>query len=473
MTELEAFQLLMSRRVDPPRDVATACSYTIAPTITHFWDAFLRNGIAARVISFKPKATWQVKPTIIARDKADATGEEENEWEKKVRTTVSDSDLWSTAATADMLSRVGSYGIVVLAIDDRRLFSEPVDGYGNRQIASHKLMYARAHSEKTATVKTWDQDQTSPRYGQPLTYTVRSDVGPKSEEFECHWHRVVHIAEDAMGSIITHVPALARLYNWVVTDLEKLVGGSIEAYWQCVFPAYFFSAREGVDVTEDEKKELEIAAAKFVDSAKRWMLTAGMEAKALTPAWEDPQPGLQMLLQLIALSEDCPQRVFLGTEEGRLAGDKDNTEWGMRILQRRDGHAGPRIVRPLINTLTFLGVLPRSESGFDVAWRVTAGMNPKERAEFAKMMTDAIVGYVRGGGSSLMPEVTYLTRILGFTQSEAESILAQVEDALLKELQQSEDDLMDGEQTVDPDSQGPTDSTDEEDLNADTSTDKG
>jgi len=63
-----------------------------------------------------------------------------------------------------------------------------------------------------------------------------------------------------------------------------------------------------------------------------------------------------------------------------------------------------------------------------------------EKADVAVKITQAIVAYVAGDGSQLMPVMQFLTMVLPFTAEEAEAILEKLESESVLESGEIEDD---------------------------------
>ena len=431
-------RLLMGRGGDEgasPRNVAESCGYEPIQTVHMYESAYVSNGIAQRVIDLKPEATWSIDPAIVERDRLTKDGEKDTPWETGVKSLIEEFSLWSLCEQADKNSRIGRYGLILIGINDGKELREPVDGYGTgaKSKNQRKLLYLNTFSETAVTISKWEKDKQSPRYGRPLEYTINmGDITGIAEVV--HWHRVVHIADNCLGNSLFGIPAMTRLYDWVETDLKKMLGSAFEAFWQTAFPGYFVKATNSTGLTPEERAELTKETDSFVNTLKRWIIMGGVDIVTLRADWKDPTPGLDAILKVCAISEGCPLPTFIGAEEGQLAGDQNTTSWGKSIHRRRIRHAGPKIVKPLFNAFIALAILEAPQNGFEALWLLSNTMTPVERSAYAKAMVEAIVAFVRGGGNAIMPTVSFLTKICGFEQDEAMDMLAQAEEEMVGEL---------------------------------------
>lgn len=431
-------RLLLGRGSDEgasPRNVEESCGYEPIQTVAMYEQAYVSNGIAQRVIDLKPEATWSIDPSIVERDRLTDDGEKDTPWETGVKSLIEEFSLWSLCEHADKNSRIGRYGVILIGIDDAKELREPVDGYGTgvKDKKNRKLLYLNTFSEMSVTITQWDKDKKSPRYGRPVEYLINmGDITGEGSGVpeHVHWHRVVHIADNCLGNSLFGIPAMTRLYNWVETDLKKLLGSAFEAFWQTAFPGYFVKATNSGGLTPEERAELTKETDSFVNTLKRWIIMGGVDIVTLRADWKDPTPGLEAILKVCAISEGCPLPTFVGAEEGQLAGDQNTTSWGKSIQRRRIRHAGPKIVKPLFAAFIALAILDAPQNGFEALWLLSSTMTPVERAAYAKAMVEAIVGFVRGGGNAVLPTVSFLTKICGFEQDEAMDMLAQAEEEM-------------------------------------------
>ena len=72
----------------------------------------------------------------------------------------------------------------------------------------------------------------------------------------------------------------------------------------------------------------------------------------------------------------------MGTERGELASTQDKESFDERVGDRRTEYAEPQIVRPFVDRLISLGVLP-APAQYSVRWPQIRNLTDKERADLA------------------------------------------------------------------------------------------
>jgi hypothetical protein len=141
--ELMSRSALMSRFFDPRRNINREAGYPDIIRPRDYQLEFERNGIANRVISFEPMECFKVQPEIYEdEDETNETGFEQSIQEVDrmlsnqggIQNYLSDPDLkmspiWYFLRKADILSGVGSYGIVLYGLNDNSDYSQPVAGF--------------------------------------------------------------------------------------------------------------------------------------------------------------------------------------------------------------------------------------------------------------------------------------------------------------------------------------------------------
>jgi hypothetical protein len=89
------------------------------------------------------------------------------------------------------------------------------------------------------------------------------------------------------------------------------------------------------------------------------------------------------------------------------------------------------VIRVFIERLMGLGILPTVED-FKIVWPDLSTPSDKDKAEVAKLKTEAMAKYVQAEVDGLIAPKQYLMMVLGFSEEEAEAIekdaLAHVEE---------------------------------------------
>jgi uncharacterized protein len=434
---------LWKRLLDPRRDLDAECGYpdskAAVPAAT-FQELYDREAIACRVVQVLPRESWQVTPEVYEAEDAEEATPFEEAWdnlgrqlrgEQSFYQDESGSPVWECLKRADELSGIGQYGVVLLGVDDgEKDLARPAKAGKGR-----KLLYLRVFPESLAQAVRFEDDPSSPRFGQPTEYLVTFNdprdvtqsaaLGITTATRNVHWSRVVHVADNLGSSEVFGVPRMRPVLNRLL-DLRKVYGASAEMYWRGAFyglsletnPALGGAVkvdREGVrDMMED-----------YSNGLQRYLTLMGMTAKVLSPTVVDPTPQIAVHIEAICIVLGIPIRVFKGSERGELASSQDDAAWNDRLKERQRNYLTPRVVVPLVDRLISLGVLPEPK-GYSVAWPDLTSQTDAEKASVAAQRTTAMGAYVGGQLDSLMAPLDYLTRELKYSEEEALAILENV-----------------------------------------------
>ena len=294
-----------------------------------------------------------------------------------------------------------------------------------------QLLFLRVFPETLVNISQFDSDPTSPRFGQPVMYSVtfndprdnsNSGIGLTTATRDVHWTRVVHLADARTSSEVFATPRQRPVINNLL-GLQKLYGGSPEMYWRGAFPGWSIESNPqmGADVTfdtDDMRDQME----NYFNGLQRYLALMGFTAKSLAPQVVDPTQQIAVQLEAICIKIACPIRVFKGSERGELASSQDDAAWNDRLKERQQIYLTPRVIVPLVDRLIAMDVLPEPRS-YSVEWPDLSSTTESEKATVAATKTGALAQYVGGGIEQIMPLFEYLTRIWGMEEDEATSIV--------------------------------------------------
>jgi uncharacterized protein len=446
---------LMKSLLDSPRDVDGDCGYPSGYISTGLYKSLYdREPVPARVVEVYPKECFQVQPTVFEDESADVVTPFEEAWDalgKQLRGEQSfyqeeeSSAIWTYLYDADVKSGIGHYAGILLGIDDGVPLNEPAemitpaDGNGKQKAssdsASRRLLFMRVFGESDMRINSLETDMQSPRYGCPVEYDI-SLIDPTeftslglgaslpTNRAVVHWSRVVHISEYG----VLHTPRMQPVLNRLL-DLRKLQGGSAEMYWRGAFPGYAIKTQPqlGADVDinkEDVKQQL----TDYSNALQRFLVLMGMDITALAPQVSDPSSQVGVQIDAICIQLGIPKRIFMGSERGELASSQDDAAWNDRLKQRQLGVITPRIIIPVVDRLISLRVLPRPAKGYRVSWPDLTSKSDEEKAGIATQRTQAVSAYVAGQLETTLAPMDFWTRIMGFTEDEAQSIIDNAEE---------------------------------------------
>lgn len=129
----ELFQQLSGRRLD----IDGECDYPTFANIELYRTLYDRDPIARRVVEVLPKESWQMSPLVYEDESAEQSTPFEEAWDnlgKQLAGHMSwhkdeiGSMVWEYLLRADIQSGIGTFGGILLGIDDGRNLQDPVDG---------------------------------------------------------------------------------------------------------------------------------------------------------------------------------------------------------------------------------------------------------------------------------------------------------------------------------------------------------
>lgn len=401
------------------RDIYEALGYTKNPLYDDYAALHRRGDICKRIIEAPVKASWFGKGKIPQITESDI---EETPFEQAWLKMVDERHIWHYLARADAVSRIGRYGVLLLGFDDGKKISEPIERAG-------KLIYMAAYAENNAQITQWVTSTSNERFGQPEYYQLSTSaqggegIGLSQR---VHFSRVLHLAEDRLESEVYGSPALESILNRV-KDLELIVGGGAEGVWRGAFPGTAFLADADANLSGQNLDDVIDNIEDYLHGFKRYLRLQGITPQQLMPQVADISSQVNTELMLISAATGIPKRILLGSEMGELASSQDERAWWDRIEERRMIYCESMILRPFMDRLIKLGVLPAPAMGYTVVWPSLREQSPKETAEVGGLKATALATYVNAiGADMLVPPEVFLEDILGLSKER----IAQIDEIL-------------------------------------------
>lgn len=437
-------QQWMQALIDPRRDLDAECGYphTILPQQYRYM--YDRSDVAKRVVDIYADECWAMDPDIRENETYQST-----EFEKKWKDLQQDeeNDPLSYIYRCDIISGINRFGTLLLGVNDGADLDRPIEGisedgsYDGVQ-RNFKLLFMRPFDELSSRVSLFQRDQQNPRFGKPIYYNmIFSDVALYGEAARApvaanittmsktvHWSRVIHFADNREGSEVFGVPRMQPVFNRLC-DVRKILGGSAEGQWRAGYPGYSFEmmpglADAGVKLDEEKLKKM---FWEYSNSMQRYIAVTGLTTKTLTSQLGDPAPYIDVQLAAIALTIGVPLRIFMGSEQAQLASGQDVRTWNRRLQRRQNRYLTPRVIRPFIDRLVMLGILPTPSAGpnkYIVRWPEIAMPTDQEKSQIADRQMAALMKYITSGGDQVMPKKVFMTTQLGWTSEFADAVLA-------------------------------------------------
>lgn len=124
---------------DPRRDLNQECGYPYSGSLTPdmYYAMYEREPIANRAVRLMPCEAWKVTPSVVVGDGSKRKSPLEKAWDelpKSLRGGMSwfvgeaGSPIWEHLKRADILSRIGRFGVLLLGFDDGLPLDVPVGG---------------------------------------------------------------------------------------------------------------------------------------------------------------------------------------------------------------------------------------------------------------------------------------------------------------------------------------------------------
>jgi phage-related protein (TIGR01555 family) len=396
------------------RDLYTSCGYPVTLDFERMLARYKRQDIASRVVNAFPDACFRVRPTIYETEESSLTPFEAK-WEILCR----DLNVFSCLKEADRLAGIGRFGVLLIGYNDGKELSEQVSPKKEMEV-----LYLQSYTEGNVTIDRVNNDPMSSSYGMPSMYKITDD----NRSFLVHPSRVLHIAESRIESRIYGTPRMEKVYNRL-QELETILAGSAEMFWQGGFPGIAFEADPEVDI-EQSKEELKGEIDNYIHGFQRNLNLQGIKANVLTSSIANPVGHVSIIMDMISGGTGIPKRILTGSEVGQLASGQDRENWLDRVDERRRDHVEPNIIRPFMNALIRNGVLPQPKE-IIIYWDDVSALGEKEKAVIAQIKTNTIVAYVNANGADgVLPQKRFLTDILGYNMEEADAIVKEVDLAM-------------------------------------------
>jgi hypothetical protein len=385
--------------------------YPIEVSYDALWNMYDRDGITSRAGDGIAEETWRMSPVVVDGNAewSDAEGSDEDnltKFQKSLRAFDEKHHLFSLLMEADKMLSYSRFSCLYIGTSGK-----PVE----KLSSAKEIGYFEALDEGSISVSAWEEDSTSERYGLPTKYSINladSRIGVTAD-----WSRVIHFKEGKeRGSRYYGVPRLKKAYNYLL-DLQKVIGGSSEAFWLLIRKGLALVARDGVDMPQpgtDEYKALQDEIEEYEHQLRRILRLRGVDIEDLGTDVPVADPQFRLLISALAGTIKTPQRILVGSEAGNLASSQDDKNWSDVVQSRQKNFAYPYMGSPAIQRLIDLGALPKPTSGsFSLKPPQLFDMTPLEKGTLAMDMSHAIDRITNGAPETVIDPNDFVTTFFG------------------------------------------------------------
>lgn len=473
---------------DPRSNVAESCGWPEHPSGNLLMYLYMNDAVAARVVEFMTKQAWQVMPKVTEDERVEDTPFLDSLWELNRVLRGGDENgympkeghaLFADLKLVDIVSGIDSYGVLYLALDDGLDPAKPVAGIveeGSRpsaekdakvapsfsvngngharqrygltrnaeQTEGRKLISTLALPAIQADVVAWETNENSPRKGWPTMYSITdidpgrtwSGIMPPTRSRNVHWTRCVHLADwstHAIGGNRALAASRMKVVLPEILDGRKISGANGIAAWLNAQLKIFLESNPslGGDVMFNKGEAQADFENMMNDPRQQWMFLRGLHANPVAPALADPSPHQKAKIERICIKCGWPVRIFVGSERGELASSQDEIQHKDNVRQHQNDYVSPSVIAPTLNRLASVGVLKRwGDLGYQIDWPEIGSQDPAKKAAVFLTRMQALGA---AGQQDYIDDRNVLIKEAGFTEEEADDILATKEEEIVKE----------------------------------------
>lgn len=375
---------------DGARDLYAVLGYKRDLDFADFASMYERGDIAARIVDAPPQSTWRRKPIVSTDSNPDTFTKFEIEWSAVAQKMK----VFHYMERADKLAGIGQYGVLLIGTDDVRSMEDMARPMGRLRKGINSLLYLTPFAQGSADIAELDTDPSSEHFGLPLMYKIKMASGgglgatALMTDAMVHWSRVIHIAEGLREDDVYGTPRLKSVFNRLF-DVDKIAGGSAEIFWQAAKRIMVLEAKDGFSAV-DSDDALTGMMDEVIHGLRRVIDLQGYEAKVLETSDVKPDEAFRVALALISSATGIPQRILLGSEQGKMASTQDEINWNGRVADRQLNFAEQVILRPFIDRLIKVNALPPPEANYTITWPSLFELSDKEKAQIGLLKARAV-----------------------------------------------------------------------------------
>ncbi len=442
------------------RNLFSALGYVTNPRYEHYRARYERTDTAQALIDKIPQKAWS-RPEVIDTGVESGTSDFEEKANEFLKGEYTEENPIEVMERATRMERLGKYSLIFLGLNDDNatpsetedednessgvnLLSNEVDESSLQdQDAGEAIVYIRPYDEGRADPEeiNWETaDPTSERFGKPISYNI--DFGDHQPTGRVHHSRVIHVVGNVFDNEFISPSILKSSINRI-DDIEKILGGSAEAYWRSAYSPMIVSPPEiQGQMTEfsDSGEELHKQINRYINNFSREIFTAA-DVKLMNPDAENPLEFLETQYRDLAVGHNIPQSILMGNETGERATEEDRRMFNERVSDFREEYCEPAVVNKFIAMLINLNVFPEPQGWFQLNWPPVDEKTEKEEANIRQTLSDALNSGTGGRPMTVVTPEEYREKILDWEPERGSEVdMEGIESVESEELQLNEDD---------------------------------
>lgn len=371
-------------RADHKRSLAEQFGYPTTITLKQHWDMANRNGVAYNLCYEITRDCWRAAPIVFDGDEdLERRTNNPTEFEKAVDEHFERLRVWDFLEDLDYAQRPMRYGALMMVTKGKQ--GEKSTDELVRLPTIDYLIDMRVYHEAQLPVETAVQDPLRPDYGQPIMFSIRTNVAGSTNEWEnsgqqVHASRVYAYGENAMGNSIYGVPALEASFE-ALMDLMKVRGSAAEGFFQNAGNRYINTLPD--NATAADAEVVVESMHDFDNSFSRSAVTVG-DIKTLQTQLNDPTNPWTIALNEACAAHSKPAKIVIGMQTGERASTEDIRQWN-RVVMDRQGRECNRMIKGFIRYLQEKFTFPKESKEIIIQWR---DLNELSQAEQVKTVLD-------------------------------------------------------------------------------------
>jgi hypothetical protein len=196
-------------------------------------------------------------------------------------------------------------------------------------------------------------------------------------------------------------------------------------FWKGAFPGIAFELEPGLlgDEVTFDKEQFDKMVGEYESGLTRALRLVGIRARSLAPQVADPVGHIKVQKEAIAANKGVPIRIFLGSEEAKLASSQDKLTWNLRLGRRVKRFLNNQLMRNFIDRMIAIGVLaPPVSKRYQVDWEDLNTVTDEDKSNLALKRTQATAEYVSSGMIHLVGPMDFFTIYMGMRPADAKKI---------------------------------------------------